>query len=408
MDVARFSRPATTLRPREFPSSGFEMIDPGLKVEEERLPFYKQDDYYPMRIGDIIKDRYQVVAKLGYGTSSTVWLSHDLSEHKYWVLKVHIHTLKENQELKVYRHLASTASSLDDHPGRQNVRQLKDSFKLQGPHGEHDVFILTPLGMSLMTFQGMQKGAVFQQVLVQKALDQVLLGLNFLHDADVIHTDLHADNLLVALTSDSVLSMVEDNEMNRPSARKQIGDVTIHVSQYMLGGAGALTICDLGQARIGSEHGGNAMPIPYRAPEVILNIPWGKEVDAWSVGVLAWDLLERDGLFRVYNKDCEEDNDSHHLAAMTALLGPPPPEFLRRSDETKKYWDNDGQWHGPVPLPCRPRLEESVPANVAPRDREAFLSFLQCVLCWLPEERLNTLQAYFHPWLRGEEEKSSS
>jgi hypothetical protein len=66
------------LLPREFPSSGFEVIDPSQVVEEERLPFYCRDEYYPMRIGAVIKDRYQVVAKLGYGTSSTVWLCRDL------------------------------------------------------------------------------------------------------------------------------------------------------------------------------------------------------------------------------------------------------------------------------------------------------------------------------------------
>ena len=78
MASRKYSSPATQLLVREFPSSGFEVIDPSQKVEEERLPFYSHDDYYPMRIGEVIKDRYQVVAKLGYGTSSTVWLCHDL------------------------------------------------------------------------------------------------------------------------------------------------------------------------------------------------------------------------------------------------------------------------------------------------------------------------------------------
>jgi serine/threonine-protein kinase SRPK3 len=58
----------------------------------------------------------------------------------------------------------------------------------------------------------------------------------------------------------------------------------------MLGGAGPLTICDLGQARIGGEHSGNAMPVPYRAPEIILNMKWGNAVDIWSIGLLVWNL----------------------------------------------------------------------------------------------------------------------
>lgn len=74
--------------------------------------------------------------------------------------------------------------------------------------------------------------------------------------------------------------------MRTPSARNQIGNGYIYVSQYLLGGGGPLTISDFGQARIGMEHFGNAMPVPYRAPEVILGMPWGPAVDTWSVGLL--------------------------------------------------------------------------------------------------------------------------
>jgi len=38
---------------------------------------------------------------------------------------------------------------------------------------------------------------------------------------------------------------------------------------------GRLLSATLGQARIGNEHSGNAIPVPYRAPEVILNMKWG-------------------------------------------------------------------------------------------------------------------------------------
>ncbi|KNB07955.1 serine/threonine protein kinase [Fusarium oxysporum f. sp. lycopersici 4287] len=259
---------------------------------------------------------------------------------------------------------------------------------------------MPPLGMSLRTLQELQQGNVFQQTLVTSALDQTLLGLNYLHDADVIHTDIHSDNLLVALTEDSILSTVEDNELRRPSARKFVDETVIHVSQYMLGGAGALTICDLGQARIGKVHRGNAMPLPYRAPEVILGMTWGNSVDVWSVGLLAWDLLHNKGIFRLYDKS-EELNDAHHLATMTALLGPPPDVFLRRSDKTRKYWDAEGKWHGPVPLPSEGELK-SLDTNLSREDRDQFLDFLAGVLTWLPEDRLNSAEAYFHPWLRGE------
>ena len=76
--VCRSSPALPNLAPREFPTNGFEVIEVSEKVEEERLPFYNRDEYYPVFIGMVLKERYQVVAKLGYGTSSTVWLAHDL------------------------------------------------------------------------------------------------------------------------------------------------------------------------------------------------------------------------------------------------------------------------------------------------------------------------------------------
>lgn len=34
--------------------------------------------FYPVRIGEVLRERYQVVAKLGWGAHSTIWLCHDL------------------------------------------------------------------------------------------------------------------------------------------------------------------------------------------------------------------------------------------------------------------------------------------------------------------------------------------
>lgn len=242
---------------------------------------------------------------------------------KYRALKVHINTMRHNQERVVYRHLASV-TKMNDHPGRQHIRGLHDSFTLSSQHGDHEVFVMTPLGMSLRTLQEMQPERVFQRDLVTSALDQVLVGLNYLHHADVVHTgeslqkvcrlleiatwltwrpmpDLHSDNLLVAITDDSILAKVEEDEILEPAARKQDDDRFIYVSRYMLGGAGPLTICDFGQARIGSVHTGPAMPLPYRAPEVILNMDWGSSVDLWTVGLLVRTLCNLCLLWQSYH-----------------------------------------------------------------------------------------------------------
>jgi hypothetical protein len=63
---------------RAFPSDGFEVIPVQDEIEEETIPDYKAERFYPVRLGEVFNSRYQVVAKLGYGTASTIWLCRDL------------------------------------------------------------------------------------------------------------------------------------------------------------------------------------------------------------------------------------------------------------------------------------------------------------------------------------------
>jgi hypothetical protein len=54
----------------------FDLIDLP-PIEEQTVPQYHQKHYYPVNIGEIFKDQYWVIAKLGYGAYSTVWLAWD-------------------------------------------------------------------------------------------------------------------------------------------------------------------------------------------------------------------------------------------------------------------------------------------------------------------------------------------
>lgn len=60
------------------PVHGFEELPAHEKIEEETVPDYKAERFYPVWLGDVLKLKYQVVAKLGFGTASTVWLCRHL------------------------------------------------------------------------------------------------------------------------------------------------------------------------------------------------------------------------------------------------------------------------------------------------------------------------------------------
>ena len=71
-----FQRPASPVR--EFSQSSFRLLDSTEKLEEETLPWYSPEKFYPVKLGEIFQSRYQVIGKLGYGGYSTVWLCRDL------------------------------------------------------------------------------------------------------------------------------------------------------------------------------------------------------------------------------------------------------------------------------------------------------------------------------------------
>lgn len=47
-------------------------------IEEETLPKYSPRTFYAAKIGERLNGRYEVIAKLGYGMTATVWLARDL------------------------------------------------------------------------------------------------------------------------------------------------------------------------------------------------------------------------------------------------------------------------------------------------------------------------------------------
>lgn len=47
-------------------------------IDEEICPGYNSTDFYPLKPGDVLANRYQALVKVGWGGSSTVWFARDL------------------------------------------------------------------------------------------------------------------------------------------------------------------------------------------------------------------------------------------------------------------------------------------------------------------------------------------
>lgn len=365
------------------------------------MPAFGKHLFYPVKLGDVFNARYQVLSKLGFGANSTVWFCRDLREHRYIALKIYIHESEPNREVQVLEYLSTISS---DHPGRGLIRTMLDSFEIDGPAGRHRCIVHEPLLVSLLHFQATLVPTSLPEDLLKGALQQLLLGLDYLHtEAHVIHTDIQAKNIMISAKDIATFQQWAERENTEPSARKIDGDHIIYLSQRFrrsrdISAIGVPILSDFGEARVGDVQDGIIQPNLYRAPEVLLGMKWTSKVDIWNVGTLIWDLFEDHHLFDGGGSD-RGHSDAHLLAEMLAVLGPPALQFLSRCKESRKYWDETGNWKGLVDVP-RISLEDSE-EYLEGANKKMFMDFIRKMLQWDPNERLSARELLMDPWLNN-------
>lgn len=96
---------------------------------------------------------------------------------------------------------------------------------------------------------------------------------------------------MLSVEDESILVDFEEAEKASPSARKVIGDRLIYSSRDLAIPKvhGRPILADFGEARFSSSLGEkwvDVQPLIYRAPEVLLRMPWNEKIDIWNVGVL--------------------------------------------------------------------------------------------------------------------------
>ncbi|WPG98698.1 Serine/threonine-protein kinase SRPK [Acrodontium crateriforme] len=395
-------------KPLVFPNEGIFSIPANRKIEEETIPGYVATRYYPVRIGQIFHDRYQVVGKLGFGITSTVWLARDLDECRHVVLKLYVQSeslgKQLDNELNIYRRIENSPKN---HPGRSAVRSLLDSFELESRGGRHRCLVHVPLWESALNIKHRNPLQRLPRPVIAFLLKRLFLALDFLHqECHVAHTDIKEANILLPADS-SVLKQFENDEMKEPSPKKEIEDGVIYLSREMgmPRDFGAPVLCDFGSAvplDDGKEHREDIQPDVYRCPEVILDIPWTYSVDIWNVGCMVWDAFEGEHLFTGYDPEHNVYRGRAHLAEIIALLGPPPASLLGRANLKSKFFSEDGNFSAGIPLldsrPLESR-ETSLLGEEDKDDRECFLRFMRKMLQWEPEARSSARELAEDEWI---------
>ncbi|KAJ5413522.1 hypothetical protein N7465_005827, partial [Penicillium sp. CMV-2018d] len=197
----------------------------------------------------------------------------------------------------------------------------------------------------------------------------------------------------------AIFTDFEEYELRKPVPRKEVDadGKTIYMSQELKvpKQVSSPILCDFGSAIHGDQyHSVIIQPQIYRAPEVILGVPWTFSADIWNVGCMIWDIYEggQDPEFERYRSRA-------HLAEMINLLGPPPPSLLAQGELKDKFFSSD--FLNPDLLTGLVSLEQRETTLDGEAERESFLRFMRKMLQWEPGKCSLAKQLAEDEWIRS-------
>lgn len=288
-----------------------------------------------------------------------------------------------------------------DHPGLLFTRLADDIFEIHGPSGRHYCIAMKPQGVSVRTLQDFFPDGKLPKLPVKSLIHRLLFAINWLHaDCHIIHTDITPQNVLIEAEDDSTFRLIEDQEMGDPSVPcTNNGSLVYSSRRASTGISGHPILTDFGKTCFADAiNTHSSMPDIYRAPEVLLGLPWDYPVDMWSVGILTLELLEGKNVFYPIDPADNKYNFVLALSQYIGLLGHPPAEMIKQS-KFSSLFDEAGIWrveNYPIPQTSLSDFVTTIPPG---EEKELFLKFIRKVLTWDQEVRVTANELAEDEWL---------
>ena len=250
----------------------------------------------------------------------------------------------------------------------------------------HVIIITEMLHVSLYNIIKERKFTGLGLDLIQSVLKDVLQPLSIIHKLNLIHCDVKPENIM------------------------QVTMTSKHVK-----------LIDFGCCSFPGEFQETVQTPLYRAPEVILHIPYDSKIDIWSVGCVAAELMFGLPIFYAFV-------DTNLIYLQNLRLGPIPQSMVEKSPYKDIFFTKDGElktkeeleqingspFKQESPIFIVERLESIVenypyPAGSSEEfikkekpKRVIFLDLLLKLLAIDPNERLTAEQALQHPFFKIE------
>eukprot|EP01124_Arcella_intermedia_P022273 TRINITY_DN3278_c0_g1_i1.p1 TRINITY_DN3278_c0_g1~~TRINITY_DN3278_c0_g1_i1.p1 ORF type:complete len:652 (+),score=137.72 TRINITY_DN3278_c0_g1_i1:121-2076(+) len=317
---------------------------------------FEESRDFPIRLQDIVAGRYEITGYIGSAAFSRAVRCIDHKTGQPACMKI----IKNNKdffdqcldELKLLKYIKANGD-----PEKYHVLQMFDYFYFK----EHLFIVCELLLDNLYEFykknmNNPDEPHYFNLSRVQKVAKQCLIALQFIHGLNLIHCDLKPENILM----------------------KNVERCEIKVIDF---GSSCYTT-DVLSTYVQSRS--------YRAPEVILGLPYGQKIDMWSLGCILAELLTGRVIFHNYSVVTL-------LARIIGIIGNIPDDMMVRGNFVDKYFNDDGELYENTEIitPKKTTLQRRVRS-----DDLLFLDFLKKLLTIDPEKRPSATEALQHPWLR--------
>ncbi|OMJ82934.1 hypothetical protein SteCoe_16268 [Stentor coeruleus] len=321
-------------------------------------------------------EQYTVLDSLGEGTFGQV-VKCKSSKGFYCAAKIiknkPVYYIQGLIEVKI---LSKLNKELDPNDTNHIVRMI-DYFVFRN----HLIIIFELLSLNI--YELLKKNGMrgFSLSLIRSFTKQILEALCVMEKGNIIHCDMKPENVLLA--SDRGIIKVID-----------LGSACFENA----------TIYTYIQSRY------------YRSPEVLIGLPYGSEIDSWSLGCICAELYIGIPLF-------PGANDYEQLFRIIKWLEPPPQTMIIEGKFRDKFFTMDGDvyrlktWEEfvmsqNVQLPAfrayldiediddLVNLDRKIPRE-DPEERKCFIDLLKGLLKINPAERWTATQAITHPFLQG-------
>jgi serine/threonine-protein kinase SRPK3 len=343
--------------------SDYDSNEDSEEMSSDDIDFSTNGDHLTNKV---LNNRYLLLKKIGYGSFSSVWLTMDWNDKKYYALKIYNDDdyeegIGEIKILKIIKKLGSKyLMSMIDYfiyeikINRKNNKTKKEELI----KNRHPCIVFELMAGSLYDvgkYHYEKNGIPIE--LIEKIYPQITEGILLLHKKlEIIHGDIKPENILVKgysyeiaqyincvneLHLDLLYNEVKSlEELCKYSSDKidnlEIND-DIFIEQKYLDNI-EICITDFGSTIHRKNFSSDEIQTRYyRSPEILLQLKHGYPCDIWAIGCMLFEIITGKILFNP-EKDDIRDRDYHHLLLITKYIGRIPKFMIDSSPKKREYY----------------------------------------------------------------------